>query len=65
MANITYRASTTPPVPVSTTVKNTLLTHLEVDGNFKSLNDDIQTRSTAAALAIVASDALAMAIAMG
>lgn len=41
MANLTYRASSTPTVPASTTVKLTPLTNLEVDANFKALNDAI------------------------
>lgn len=39
MANITYRVSTNPTVPSSTTAKGSGLTNEEVDGNFKSLND--------------------------
>jgi len=39
MANILYRASTTPSVPSSTSAKGTGLTNLEIDGNLKSLND--------------------------
>ena len=46
MANITFRESATPTIPSSTSVKNTPLTNLEVDSNFKSLNDDVQTRAT-------------------
>lgn len=46
MANITYRGTTTtPPTPSSTTAPNLPLTNDQVDGNFKSLNDDIQTRA--------------------
>lgn len=45
MANITYRESTTPTVPGTTTAKLTPLTNLEVDGNFKSLNDDIALKA--------------------
>jgi hypothetical protein len=41
MANILYRASTAPTVPGSTTAKTTPLTNLEIDGNFKSLNDEL------------------------
>ena len=46
MANILYRASATPTIPVSTTVKNTPLTNLEVDANFKSINDELVLKST-------------------
>lgn len=45
MANITFRASTTPTVPGSTISKGSPLTNLEVDGNFKSINDDILLRA--------------------
>ena len=41
MANLLYRISTTPTVPLSTTAKNAPLTVGEVDGNFKSLNDQL------------------------
>lgn len=41
MANLLYRASTTATVPLSTTAKNAPLTNLEVDGNFKSINDEL------------------------
>jgi hypothetical protein len=40
MANLTYRASLTPTVPTSTTAKGSGLTNDEIDGNFKSLNDN-------------------------
>lgn len=73
MANLTYRASLTPTLPGSTTLKNAPLTNLEVDANFKSLNDGIQTLDTAVSAkastayvdATAASQALAMAIALG
>lgn len=66
MANITYRESTTPTIPGTTTAKLTPLTNQEVDANFKSLNDDIQTRATAAyADNTAATQALVMAIALG
>lgn len=45
MANILFRASSTGPVPVATSVKNAPLTNLEVDGNFKSLNDDLTLKA--------------------
>ena len=41
MAELLYRESVTPTVPVSTSVKGTPLIALEIDGNFKSLNDNI------------------------
>ena len=43
MANLLYRASSTATTPASTTVKNSPLTNLEIDANFKSLNDGIAT----------------------
>lgn len=46
MANILYRASATPTVPSTTTVKNSPLTNLEVDANFKSLNNEFTTKAT-------------------
>ena len=42
MAEVTYR-TTSPNVPTSTTTKNTPLTYEEMDGNLKSVVDDIQT----------------------
>ena len=45
MANITYRESITPTVPGTTTAKLSPLTNLEVDANFKSLNDDIALKA--------------------
>lgn len=45
MANLLYRSSSTPTTPVSTTVKNSPLTNLEVDGNFKSINDDLTLKA--------------------
>ena len=40
MANLTYRQAT-QEAPVSTTTKNAALTSQEIDGNFKSLNDEL------------------------
>ena len=44
--NILYRISDTPDVPTSTSTKGTPLTSREIDGNFKSLQQSIQTVST-------------------
>lgn len=41
MANILFRVSSTAPIPASTTVKNAPLTNIEVDGNFRSVNEDL------------------------
>jgi hypothetical protein len=62
MANVTYRVSATPTVPGATTVKGTPLSNLEVDANFKALNDDIQTKTTTA---YADTQAVMMAIALG
>lgn len=62
MAEITYRQTTTPTVPVSTTAKGTELTYDELDGNFKSIVNDLGTKATAAS---VSDTAIAMAIALG
>ncbi len=40
MAHLTYRDSLTPTVPTSTTAKGSGLDNNEIDGNFKSLNDN-------------------------
>ena len=45
MANLLYRASTTPTVPLSTTAKNAPLTNLEVDGNFKSIDNELDLKA--------------------
>lgn len=72
MANIKYRTSSTPTVPVSTTVKGAPLTNLEVDGNFKSLSNavdtvagDVDTLEAAVETKVDASTALAYSIALG
>ena len=43
MANLTYRQSI-QDAPSSTTTKNATLTSQEIDGNFKSLNDELITK---------------------
>lgn len=40
-ANIIYRASSTPSIPGSTSVKGSGLTNLEIDGNWYSITQDI------------------------
>lgn len=66
MANLVYRQSSTPTTPGSTSVKGSGLTSLEVDANMKSLDNDIQTRTTIAQATQIASDtAIALAIALG
>lgn len=44
MANLTYRASSTPTLPEATTVKDDPLTNLEVDANFKALDNDVTNK---------------------
>jgi hypothetical protein len=73
MANITFRETNNPTIPASTIVKNARLTNVEVDGNFKSLDLDVQTRATVTQLNTASSntasqalsDAISMAIALG
>lgn len=51
MAFITYRVSTSPTVPTSTTAKGLQLLNTEVDGNFKSLDvSKLETNGSAASL---------------
>lgn len=64
MANLIYRQPSVASVP-STTVKNAPLSNIEVDTNFKNLDDDIQTRATTTALQTVADNAIALSIALG
>lgn len=45
MANLIYRISVTPNTPTTTYSKNAPLTNLEIDGNFKSLNDAVDTKA--------------------
>lgn len=66
MANITYRTSSNPTIPGGSTLKGQPLTNLEVDANFKALDNDIQTRATPAYVdQTAATQALMMAIALG
>lgn len=50
MANILYRETITPTVPGTTTQKGQPLTNNEVDGNFKSISDDLNLKATTATL---------------
>ena len=51
MAFIKYRGSTTTPAkPGSTTAANAPLTNLEIDGNFKSIADDLDTKAVSGAV---------------
>jgi len=58
--NILFRASITPTVPVTVSLKGSALTNDEIDGNFKSLSNYAVAASDAASAA-----AVAMAIALG
>lgn len=46
MANLLYRVSSTPTIPSSSSVKNAPLTNIEVDGNFKSIDNALGTFPT-------------------
>jgi hypothetical protein len=46
MANLLYRTSTSATTPSSTSAKGSPLTNLEIDGNFKSVNDDLSSKIT-------------------
>ncbi len=69
MAELKYRQTTAPTVPVSTVAKGSPLTNLEMDGNFKSIADDLNLKSTTvqlnAGIAAATDAAVAMAIALG
>lgn len=45
MANIIYRISDSADIPSATAVKNSPLTNLEVDGNFRSLKESLESKS--------------------
>jgi hypothetical protein len=62
MATLTYRENSSPTPPGATTVKGSGLTNLEIDANFKSVDNDIQTRTT---VAQAQDQAISMAIALG
>jgi hypothetical protein len=67
--NITYRGSATAPIPTQTTVKSSMLTNSELDGNMRSLATEIDAKASVSALnqteANAISSALALAIALG
>jgi hypothetical protein len=46
MASLIYRLTSTPDKPAETIVKESPLTILEVDGNFKSIQDDLDDKLT-------------------
>lgn len=45
MAELLYRVSSTATTPTTTSVKGAPLNNLEVDGNFKSINDDLALKA--------------------
>lgn len=69
MAEIIYRETATGPIPSSTTVKNAMLTNVEMDGNIRSIVTDLNTKASTTALnngiQAAADSAIAMAIALG
>ena len=66
-AFITYRTSITPTVPTSTTATATVaLTHAQLDGNFKSIVNELANKADSTSVTTIAQDqALALAIALG
>jgi len=69
MAEIIYRETATGPIPSTTTVKNAMLTNVEMDGNIRSIVSDLSTKASTTALnagvQAAADSAIAMAIALG
>lgn len=45
MANIIYRVTDSATIPVADVVKNSPLTNSEVDGNFRSIKEDLATKA--------------------
>lgn len=45
MAELLYRVSSTATTPTSTSIKGAPLNNLEIDGNFKSINDDLALKA--------------------
>lgn len=45
MANLIYRTSDSATIPPATVVKNSPLTNLEVDGNFRSIKEDLASKA--------------------
>ena len=69
MANLLYRQTATATPPATTSAKGSPLTNLEMDANFKSISDDLNTKASTTALnagvQAAADSAIAMAIALG
>ena len=45
MANLIYRTTDAAPIPEQTAVKNSPLTNSEVDGNFRSIKEDLDSKA--------------------
>lgn len=45
MAELLYRVSSTATTPTTTSIKGAPLNNLEIDGNFKSINDDLALKA--------------------
>ena len=62
---IVYRTSSTPTIPGSSSVKGTALTNLEIDANFKTVDDELVSVTALANSKSSLDDVVAMAIALG
>jgi hypothetical protein len=62
---LTYRASSTPTVPGATSTKGSALTNLEVDANFRTVDDNIVAINTTLPTLSTLDNVTAMAIALG
>lgn len=62
---IVYRTSSTPTIPGASSVKGTALTNLEIDANFKTVDNELVSITAAVATKASQDDTLAMAIALG
>lgn len=69
MAEIKYRESSNATTPPSTTVKGSVLTNLEMDGNMRSIQLDLASKATTTQLTssvtAINDSVIAMAIALG
>lgn len=68
-ANILYRQTSAGTVPGATSVKNAPLTNIEMDGNIRSLVQELDTKASNTQLTAVQQqiidNAISMAIALG
>jgi hypothetical protein len=69
MAEILYRETATGPIPNTTSVKNAMLTNIEMDGNIRSIVNDLSNKVGInvlnAGIQTATDAAVAMAIALG